>query len=936
MDLFKILSDFVTKPNIYAFIISCAASASYDMTKKYISQFERKGSLEWQFYQVIQETFCEFYSAHQPLQYDEQLVMESFFEASSQSLEIIEPRFDCLMKEIIADTIGNKYELDDKKFNEWILTFRGICANPKYQWLCNDLLLSPIIENKIVGKPRSHILQNISTILESYLDSDQFDGEDMPWFNDLVYKLDDKFLKSWKEDLIVLLERIKQCEIDEDFSVKMDYIRSEQPYGNILRTAKMLFENYSWERDDRINLNEQLKYAKFNKVFIIAGTEGAGKTFFIRKYVKHALELISNEEIYVIPCLLQIEKLVNCHDIINELINRLDELLCFKTDVISNSVSILRQYKWKICFVIEDAHKIYIENPTQFKNLIDTIKEFSKYEEFRWILTVSEYDYYILEEDSDFIKFYTICDNSIIGNKDKESIFSKVFSLSEYNRREKIISNILLNLYNISFISINKIIGNDENISHSIETPLEAHLFGQCAPEEKSVEIPNTYMDYIKKITEWKSKEFKDSSINFENVLNVVFNLKILEFSDEKAKESIPDQCLKELREKQLLSVRKKVNDIFSPKPNTQIYQLRNEVFWAARIVGYAKTISRLSIKELSGFPEKFQSWLIPCYIYSVQIYGNEYNIIFSELFLNNVGYYALFCAKRAEVEYVRALHKYMLEHVNCISDIKTCFATIYFINYSTVSIADKFELCNLIADKIIEFKFVDIYRKMFSYITDNFKTVKNLKKSMLNLINCHEKEINVINGYICGRKYYTLAQKEGKDIKNCLKEFVYFIYMHPEAKKEISISGGDNKSFLDFFMRAYFEKYISDGKNIEYIYEYLLPLFCNDDKGVEIFIRRNFTCAAGNYFSKYGKSTRFHGQYITLINTLSQKNSRYEKLTALFLIINSREEKDVSPVNQELCGILMQLLQDKWINTHYQNHELVKYWIESAIKCKI
>lgn len=928
-----ILSDFLVKSNIHAFIISCAASASYDGIQKIISHFKRKDSLEWQFYQAVKETFCDFYSAHPPLQFDEQLVMQSFFEVASNSFDRLNPKFDCLMKVIISDTIGNTYELDDKKFNEWILTFRGICANPKYQWLCNNLLLSPIIENKIIEKPKSYILQNISTILEAYLDRDQFDGEDLPWFNDLVSKLDDKFRGSWKDDLIELLEKIKQCEIDEDFSIKMDYIRSEQPYGNILRTAKDLFEKYSWERDDRIRLNELIKFAKFNKAFIITGTEGTGKTFFIRKYVRHALELMSNETIYVIPCLLQINNLVNCHDIIDELINRLNELLCFETDVISKLVSLLRQYNWKICFVIEDAHKIYIKNPAQFKKLIDMIKDFSKYEEFSWILTVNEYDYYILEQDNDFIKSYSIYDNSIIGNESKQSIFNKVFSLTEYNRKEKVVSSILLNIYNISFISINSIIDDIENISYSIETPLEAHIFGQCAPEHKSVEIPNTYLDYIKKITEWKNKEFKYSTISFENVLDTVFNLKILEFSDEKTKENISEECIKELREKQLLSVREKINDIFSIKPNTQLFQLRNQVFWAAKIVGYAKTISRLSIEELSKFSEKFQSWLIPCYIYSARIYKMEYNVIFSELFSNNAGYYALFCAKRAEVEYVRALHKYMIEHVNCISDIKTCFATIYFINYSTVSIADKFELCNLIADKIIEYKVVDLYMTMFSSITDDFIKVKNLKKSMLNLTNCHEKDINVINGYICGRKYYELTKKEGRDLKSSLKEFTYYIYKHPEVKNEIDISNGNNESFMDFFIRAYFEKYIREWKNIEDIYIYLFPLFEEDDKPIEIFIRRNFTCAAGNYFSEYGKNTNFYNQYIGLVNLLSQKNNRYEKLTALFLIINSREKNDDSPINEELYGLLLQLLQDKWINEHYKDREIIKFWLKNAPK---
>lgn len=71
-------------------------------------------------------------------------------------------------------------------------------------------------------------------------------------------------------------------------------------------------------------------------------------------------------------------------------------------------VKVLTEYQFKICFIIDDLQVLGIKNPALLRKMIDQIKLFSRYEEFRWILTLDEHDYYLLGEESKFIRNYVI------------------------------------------------------------------------------------------------------------------------------------------------------------------------------------------------------------------------------------------------------------------------------------------------------------------------------------------------------------------------------------------------------------------------------------------------------------------------------------------------------------------------------------------------
>lgn len=55
----------------------------------------------------------------------------------------------------------------------------------------------------------------------------------------------------------------------------------------------------------------------------------------------------------------------------------------------------------KVCFIIDDLNSQILKEK-DWDKLIRGIKKFSKFEQFRWILSIDEYEYYYLECDNSF------------------------------------------------------------------------------------------------------------------------------------------------------------------------------------------------------------------------------------------------------------------------------------------------------------------------------------------------------------------------------------------------------------------------------------------------------------------------------------------------------------------------------------------------------
>lgn len=181
------------------------------------------------------------------------------------------------------------------------------------------------------------------------------------------------------------------------------------------------------------------------------------------------------------------------------------ELLCVNLDDIKMCVKVLTEYQFKICFIIDDLQVLGIKNPALLRKMIDQIKLFSRYEEFRWILTLDEHDYYLLGEESKFIRNYVIKKESLMNKRVQSHVlFDGVFSLTSYNVDNKVNLDILQNCYNVKLAKIDEKLCDIDKLE-CFDTPLMAHIFGQCVPNETVLDTPNTYIEYIKKIVEWKT-----------------------------------------------------------------------------------------------------------------------------------------------------------------------------------------------------------------------------------------------------------------------------------------------------------------------------------------------------------------------------------------------------------------------------------------------
>lgn len=135
----------------------------------------------------------------------------------------------------------------------------------------------------------------------------------------------------------------------------------------------------------------------------------------------------------------------------------------------------------------------------------------------------------------------------------------------------------------------------------------------------------------------------------------------------------------------------------------------------------------------------------------------------------------------------------------------------------------------------------------------------------------------------------------------------------------QITMSVGSNSSFMDYFLRKYFEEYLcSTSMTLESVY-LRMNRFFQLDFPIGSYIRRNLTCAAGNIFSAEKRAfSGYTGQYIHLADFFAGSDKVYEKKTSYFLIKNS-----VSPNNpklhKDLRGILLSLIENENIKKLYE-----------------
>ena len=293
------------------------------------------------------------------------------------------------------------------------------------------------------------------------------------------------------------------------------------------------------------------------------------------------------------------------------------------------------------------------------------------------------------------------------------------------------------------------------------------------------------------------------------------------------------------------------------------------------------------------------------------------------ELFLLEEGYYPLFCARKASLKFEKTIYAFLSQHpVN--GNTKTVYALLYYINYSKLKIKQKLLLICQNAQEIMDCRLLDIYKNVFRKIVSMMRDEKNLKRNILELVPCKVSDLNVINGYICGNRYKNVIHNSGKTFYHGLKNLKLYIESKTEILKTIDIKIGKNSSFMDFFLRGYFEAYLKE-KSLMELYNHLnAEGYFKLNEPMKHYFIRNFTCAAGNIYAKTVERSKFCKEYEWLVNTLTESDSIYDNKTAWFLITNSLS-KHKRGINKHLVYAFKKLWDNHKIRQKYRKHKEVK-----------
>ena len=803
-------------PNFIAYLISLGASITWDILKKILSTKDADDSNR-KMMMAVASTMREFY-IQMDFEYDEFIVMNSFLSAIHDYKDL-----KWHLRDVIECTVGQG--LEDDQFQLWVDIYSRYVPWTDKPFVVRNQTLTRIKNTLCVEDECSY--GNFIPIIKSVCCA---------------------FNTSWKQEIIDILPHS-----DIDFS----FVQGPEKYDVLLSYFRSIDIEYDQLENVR-TLQDLLEHPHFNKVLLVCGTSGAGKTHFINEYIRVACDRLDS-----IP--------VPCHVHLNSVKNISSDILDSLRSFLGVECASLKEYSYlldalsiNICFVIEDIEAFLNDN---WDDVVFTIEDTVRFDTYTFIISINEYEYYQLENDQEFLERYCIkvLDQSFFGN---------CFSVNEFNASQNVIGQLLEKEYDV--------ISEFEN---ELSTPQEAIYYGECVRDENEISPPSSYYEYIEKITQWKEK-----LVDF-NQLKPILNAIV----DQKSN-IIQTNCdVSSFRKAQLLT-KENMQSIFS---FMQAYHLRIYPYWATKIIG-------MDPEGILSYSKDLREWLVSCYIfYRYQEIGveiDDLDYFFKDLHRKNILEYAAFCAYRADVRFKRELCNYLLSIE--IDTPRLCYAVLRFVDQCSIAFSDKLALCTHMAEKINDYELLEMYSRALDRILSLSKSIKSLKKNMLSLVNCSVQNFNHVNGYRFGNRYMILSRI--KNVHDLVWNIVLYIEQH---QLEDAIDHGNNHNFLDYFLRKCLEYYISyRHEELLDIYTELEPIFIIDSV-VGPYAKRNLTCAAGNIFAS-GYDRSYRNEYIKVAEEYKESFDLYNRLTAWFLVCNSVSEQD-DILDEQLQEVLDELMDD-------------------------
>jgi hypothetical protein len=895
----------ITSP-VKDFLISLAASGSWDGIKKIVSHF-KVNSTEKIIWDIFSDTMSQFYGQIH-YEYNEVIVIGCLLDELVQEGENLTSwKFQkCLEKAIY----GEFKTLSDREFSLWVSIFANKCA--QYPEIFQMYQIEKEISEALFTK-RNLLIQRVNSKIRIAIGDEDHSAH---LFLPIIENVRMIFQQSWKEEILSLLAKLPPIVDDSQRTESLlNLVYSNEDCEIVLDSLEQIYslhDNTKITREIDTQIREKLRHPHFNKVWLVIGKTGSGKTYFVNEFLETTLETLDELEGQIIPCIIDISKMVNGKSFESLLSEEFSDFIGVERNSLENTNQVLKEMGAKVCFVL-DGISNHFSLQEEWIKIIQGIKTCSKYDRLRWIITIDEYDYYYLESDRSFLDKYCMTWKEIIQHKmEKESLFRNAFSMDQYNDENGIVSLILRDKYGIDEDAL-------QNLSlMGISTPKEAIIFGEIVPKGDMIGFPSTYFEYLRNVTLWKNSELVSKcGDSVDQVLSTIIKYVAANQTDELDEEECDKESVIFLKKVQLVrpEFRRETNIFSLSQGKTMVaYRLNIYPFWAVKLTSTISQDMENAAVLLTRFPKDMQQSLVPSFIfYNYEEHGedaNELTHLFEILDKNSVLIYALFVAHRASTVFSSILYEYL--YINMASYVdgpKTCYSVLYFVFNSALKMREKLELLNKIEHYIPQYGFQDIYERTFCNVISSAQSEKKFKKNLRAVAEGQEAVVNHINGKNAAVKYLSMPSVCGKDIEMIIWDIIDYSRSH-HLTSQIDINIGKNESFMDYFVRRCIGDYLfSDINAIRTIYQRFEKFF-ELEKPFGHFVKRNLTCAAGNIFSDMHNQD-YNKSYVRLTKEMAESKTGMNRVTAFFLIENSINADNIE-LHPDLKEILIKLSTDK------------------------
>ncbi|HEF5693213.1 TPA: hypothetical protein SAX15_000354 [Bacillus cereus] len=802
-------------------------------------------------------------------------------------------------------------------------------------------------------KIRSFLEYNMALPFESELYTDLINN---PYFNDFFKE------PTWKTKIIKHISEFARAYGDNSFVRERGIVEKLLEFNDL----DISYEDYRTNLREKVNsilvelpdnrITKAFKPSllqiytllnnRYNKVLMITGESGAGKTHLLKTILSsYSIEKEFNSYSIRIPLTVNdIRKkgfegavLFNLNDFLDCKFTNLPEFNNYVVDLERSGVS------FRVVFIIDDLHILCNSNAQIYDCIKEIIKNYSRNDWISWCMSINELDQYLIMDNSGFLKEYCFSDNS---ENDALNLF---VNMSTVNNKNEVCYKILNN-HGIDTTVIDELPDNtniNNNIKMLMQNPLICYVYANTVSDNEK-ELHNIcYFDFIKRYSEVKKKQmieyskrnlsFNEIDAQIDNEIDhvvsfLIDNKKLIYF--ERETNSL-FQSLKHSYD-ELLSVHL-VSKRFEKEKD--LLQDRIEIFidfvfplyWAFKILLHFRMKNdwtAFSLLRKSFFDLKDELFIYELLYLDIDIENNIEMLtqeISNSLNSDNGKEQLFFVAIKTSIKCQGIIFRELLDSEELILDKKETFGLMYFLLHTNARIDKKCKVIGKNLKMISNYELCVYLESLCRVMFNDLKELKKLKKCISEFICTEDIRISERIGKIAANHFSRLV--DGMSLEDVIQNhLINFLSDNLEKISESKI-GKNNPTYIDYFLRYLFRNLIENSnENSFLLHEILLSknfyyLEERDDKFKPIghILRSNSAIAYGSYYKhlNHSKKKDFKKLYIDCITNLLESNLTRLRILAFHFISNTLinpEDQNLS-LEGEFIPLLKKIYDDQRLN---------------------